>query len=461
MVKPSNRLIGEGPVKTGFFESFASVYYLSQERAMNEKKSQTNVSPQETCSPDDPPLIREINDLKLKLALQDEELRKTSVELGLSQKRFRELYRLAPTGCLFIDSDGRIQDINRAGRQILGRHASHMVRQPFEGFVIEEDRDRFRALISRIPSGGYFENEKVRVSSSENGIVSIRLSGLPLPANDGNNQASLLLTFTGISRPDPEKHETPDPHVPFCSSAENCPAGSPEQSDQQDDPGIGTCMCIAREKLRQLSYKSITVLENEKKMVAREIHDDLGGSLAAVKFLLEDAAFKNGNNDDITETLDKSIANIQKIIKKTKRLSANLRPTILDDLGLKATIQSFCRQLRSAHPGISFFMSINMDEESFEESQKIVIYRIIQEAVVNAVKHSGADTIWLSLSQENDRMRLEINDNGHGVEMKNAGYRLTGIKEKTEICGGAFSLKSSENEGTRLLVTLPAYSVSI
>ena len=428
---------------------------------MDEKKCQTDVSPRETFSPDEPPLIREINKLKLKLALQDEQLRKASVELGLSQKRFRELYRLAPTGCLFLDSDGRIQDLNKAARQILGKHATRMIRQPFEGFVIEEDRDRFKALINRIPSGGCFENEAIRVSSSKNDIVSIRLSGLPLLANDGNKQASLLLTFTGIASPDPKTHEPPDPQVRFCPSTENCPAGSPEQSDQQNDPGIGTCTCIAREKLRRLSHKSITVLENEKKMVAKEIHDDLGGSLAAVKFLLEDAAFKNGNNDDIAETLDKSIANIQKIIKKTKRLSANLRPTILDDLGLKATIQSFCRQLRSAHPGISFVISINMDEESFEESQKIVIYRIIQEAVVNAAKHSGADTIWLSLVQEADWMRLEINANGYGIEMKNAGYGLTGIKEKTEIFGGAFSLKSSENEGTRLLVTLPVYSVSI
>lgn len=435
---------------------------------MDEKKYQTDASPRGDFSggfpgdsPNDPPLIREINHLMLKVALQDEQLRKTRVELGLSQKRFRELYRLAPTGYLFLDSAGRIQDINMAGMHILEQPVTALLGKPLEGFVIEEDRTRFRALISRIQSGECFRNEAIRISLSESSMVSIRLSGQPLSFNDGDKdgdkQASLLLAFTGIASPDPEQQEPRLSHYPSCMTAENCPVENFEHHDPQDSPGSGSCMCIAREKLRRLSHKSMTMLENERKMIAKEIHDDLGGSLAAIKFLLEDMASRNGNNNDIAESLNKSVAHIQKTIKKTKRLSADLRPTMLDDLGLKATVQWFCRTLRSAHPGISFIISINMDEGGIEEFQKIVIYRIIQEAMVNAVKHSGADTIWLTLSQKSDRAELEINDNGYGVEMKNAGYGLTGIKEKTEICGGAFSLKSSESEGTRLRVTLPAH----
>ena len=248
-------------------------------------------------------------------------------------------------------------------------------------------------------------------------------------------------------------------------TAISCSDCVPEANRINGNTGnTGSCICAPREKLRRLSRKTMAVLENDRKIMAREIHDIMGGSLAAIKFRIEDILSKNGDNMEIAEPLSKTVEDIQETIKKTKFISAGLRPTILDELGLEATIKWYCRQFKDTAPEVAFVIAIDIDEASVDEPQKIVLYRIIAEAMTNAVKHSGADTIWLTLRQIDTRIDLEIQDNGCGFAtddpaskqlFENAGYGLTGIKEKTEICGGLFSIESEKNRGTRLYVSLP------
>lgn len=232
----------------------------------------------------------------------------------------------------------------------------------------------------------------------------------------------------------------------------------------QNEVGDMPSRCIAQEKLRYFSHKTMETLENERKLVAREIHDELGGSLAAIKFLLEDILSRNGDNREIAEPLRHTVRCIKDTIKKTRRISAGLRPVMLDDLGLKATIRWCCGKLKQSFPQITLIVEVDINESIIDDSQKILIYRIIQEAMTNAATHGGADTIWLSLTQSNERLELEITDNGCGFDTgrilsgkyrNGNGYGLTGIKAKTEICGGVFCINSLENKGTDLRITLP------
>ncbi len=233
---------------------------------------------------------------------------------------------------------------------------------------------------------------------------------------------------------------------------------------RKTENGESSGLCSAQEKLRHFSHKTLEILENERKRIAMEIHDGLGGSLAAIKFLLEDILSRNGDNAEIAEPLHQTVQYIKDTIKKTKSISAGLRPIMLDDLGLKSTIRWCCSKLKKSFPEITLILEINIDESMIDDSQKILIYRIIQEAMTNAAKHGGADTIWLSLNQSNERLELEITDNGCGFDTGRVlsdkyrdgnGYGLCGIKAKTEICGGAFCINSLENKGTALRITLP------
>jgi signal transduction histidine kinase len=242
--------------------------------------------------------------------------------------------------------------------------------------------------------------------------------------------------------------------------------------DETDDsqcwsPDAGPCKFLGNcsKTVRLLSHETMALLENERKKIAKDIHDSLGGSLAAIKFLMEDILSENWDHPKIAQPLNETIKHIQDAIKQTKRLSAELRPTILDDLGLDATIKGFCRNLRGSFSNISFMIEIRLNEEAIDDSLKIFIYRIIQEAMTNAVTHSGGNCIWMSLVQTSSEIGIEVKDNGCGFEISKItagpfpvdgfGHGLRGVREKAEICGGSFFIKSLKEQGTCLTVCLP------
>ena len=386
------------------------------------------------------------------------------------EKPYRSLHEEDKPGLigqLFLDIHGRIIDINLAGTEILGMCGMRINQRKLRDYVMPEDRVRFEILLNQLFSGCAFPaSENIRICMPAGKTIPIRISGLLLKESDRKNPDTLLLTFFVI--PESEfgsaatgnilTHFKSDENVSTPLSGSGTRAMSPHASHGHER----RTNC---EQLRQLSHRAMAILENERKIIAREIHDSLGGSLAAIKFRLEEILSKNRGDLELSDSLEKTVEYLQDTIKKTKRISAGLRPTMLDDLGLKATIRWSCRKLRESCPDISFFITINIDEKAIDESLKIVIYRIIQEAMANAMRHSEADTIWLCLTQSTGRIDLEVKDNGRGFVPDNCvsspkclettGYGLTEIKEKTEICGGTFFLKSYENEGTLLYVSLP------
>jgi signal transduction histidine kinase len=174
---------------------------------------------------------------------------------------------------------------------------------------------------------------------------------------------------------------------------------------------------------------------------------------------------RSQNKGRLDESLDQEIAYLLATIKETKRISANLRPTTLDDLGLLATIEWYIRQFKHLYGDIQIDYANEISEQDIPEDMKIIIYRIIQEGLTNAEKHSDADTIRLSLeTTENYRaISLSIEDNGRGFEVDEilsnkdplSGYGLTAMLERCEIIGGSFHVSSRLNHGTTITALLP------
>ncbi len=219
----------------------------------------------------------------------------------------------------------------------------------------------------------------------------------------------------------------------------------------------------SRRHLRELSRKSIEALENDRRTTAKELHDSVGGSLAAIKFRLEGIAEEIAQKPQkATASLDETIAYLQAVIKETKQISANLRPTILDDLGLLSTITWYTRQFSKLFSTIQLTSQIEVREEDIPDTLKIVIYRVLQESLHNAAKHSAATEIYIGLKSESDRIVLEIADNGRGFDVQKtlgrqdsmSGYGLASIRERAEIVGGSLAIDSSPGKGTRIRMVL-------
>ena len=222
-------------------------------------------------------------------------------------------------------------------------------------------------------------------------------------------------------------------------------------------------------QLHQLSRKSLEALEADRRSVARELHDSIGGSLAAIKFGLEEAAEQTAKKP-ICEAvgLEALVGHLADTIKETKRISANLRPLMLDDLGMLATIDWYTRQFNQRYGDIRLIRQIDLEEHDVPEEYKIVVFRVMQEAVTNAARHSRADTICIRLKKATARIELDVEDNGCGFNLTEifsredrfSGFGLKSMQERAEICGGVLDFHTQPGEGTCVRLILPVTAKS-
>jgi signal transduction histidine kinase len=226
----------------------------------------------------------------------------------------------------------------------------------------------------------------------------------------------------------------------------------------------------AQLRIRELSRKSIEALESERLSISRELHDSICSSLAAIKLFLENSFEKEPEWSNSNKELCKKIVlNLANTIKETRRISANLRPHTLDDLGILGTIEWHCRQIKEHIKNIEIIKKIDISEDHIPDPLKIIIYRILQEALNNAAKHSHADKITILLAINGPDLIFEIEDNGCGFDPHKlskkrkplSGFGMLNMRERAEICGGSFSLYSQPGEGTRIRVTFPLYNENI
>jgi len=154
---------------------------------------------------------------------------------------------------------------------------------------------------------------------------------------------------------------------------------------------------------------------------------------------------------------------VQNGIEEVRRISTDLRPSILDDLGILATITWFCREFQTIYWGLSIERQINIQENEVPDPLKIVMFRVLQEALNNIAKHSKADLVRLYLKKTDGMIELAIEDNGLGFDLKDAlsvesskrGFGLAGMRERTELSGGSFAIQSIRGEGTTIRATWP------
>ena len=182
----------------------------------------------------------------------------------------------------------------------------------------------------------------------------------------------------------------------------------------------------SEKRFQTLSAKLVEAQENERKRVAQELHDSIGSSLTAVKYALESKLdhMKNPHSSPNGISLEQIISIVRDTIEETRRISANLRPSILDDVGILKTVDWICRKFQEVYPRIRIRKQIACKENDVPEPLKIVICRVLQEALNNASKHSGAKSIEISMKKTQGGLELKIKDDGRGFDMPAAHTTL-------------------------------------
>lgn len=216
-------------------------------------------------------------------------------------------------------------------------------------------------------------------------------------------------------------------------------------------------------RLHHLSSQLIAVQEAERKRIAREIHDGIGQSLSAVKFRIESILQQKGRWREKDKSLQELVPLIRGCIDESRRVQMDLRPSIIDDLGILPTIRWFCREFEKTYIGLHVEKHLNVQEQEVPDALKIVLFRILQEALNNVAKHSEATRVDLYLGKAHDFVELIFQDNGAGFDLREVlsrsglerGLGLASMRERAELSGGAFTIDSLKGKGTRIRAAWP------
>jgi len=223
---------------------------------------------------------------------------------------------------------------------------------------------------------------------------------------------------------------------------------------------------ITQNELLRLSAQHMTIQENERRRIASDLHDGLGQSLGLVISSLENMAelLSRGEPEKAAECLQRLNPKVRDTLDELRSIAMNLRPATLDSLGILATLSWHLREIEAACPGITMERRFEVDESDVPNCLRTPIFRILQEAGSNAIRHGGADRVTVRLSRVQGVLELSIEDNGKGFESRSAtgrnrlnrGIGLQSMRERAELSCGIFEISSAPGKGTRVCVKWPA-----
>jgi PAS domain S-box-containing protein len=387
--------------------------------------------------------------------------RRAEEALRESEERLRTFAEATFEG-IVISEEGRILDCNEQFARMTGYDHSELVGKPVGLLIFSEDR---HLVLDNIIAGRESVTE-YRVLRKDGTIGVVETHGKTMQPEGQGRRYTAIRDITERKRAEEALRRSRDElEMRVQERTEELRAINEElKTENEERLKIEIELRESENHLRQLSAALLSAQERERKRIAQEVHDSMGASLAATKFKVEAALTEMGDDSPQTRVaLESIIPIIQATIEEARRIQMSLRPSILDDLGILATINWFCRQYESIYPSIRIEKEIDIQEHEVPDSLRIVIYRVLQEAMNNIAKHSKTPVVLLFLKKTDPAIQLVIRDSGQGFDLAEAqsrkdtprGLGLDSMRERVELSGGSFSIESRKGAGTVIRAMWP------
>jgi two-component system, NarL family, sensor histidine kinase UhpB len=234
--------------------------------------------------------------------------------------------------------------------------------------------------------------------------------------------------------------------------------------DISDRKRAEQAMIESREQLRRLSAYLQQAREEERTVIAREVHDELGQSLTALKMDLAnmEELLQQNTQGDVLPRLSERIRSMSDLISATvltvRKISTQLRPVLLDSLGLVPAIEWQIEEFQN-RTGIHCTSRVFPEEFDVERERSTAVFRILQEAMTNVARHAQATEMHISLELDHDRLILGVNDNGRGISdhelNQTKSFGLLGMRERALMFGGDLSISGEPGKGTTITLSIP------
>jgi PAS domain S-box-containing protein len=403
-------------------------------------------------------IVHELQVHQEELEAQNEELRETQQLLEASRDRYADLYDFAPIGYATLDEKGHIREINLTGATILGQERSRLLETLFSVAVVKGDLSVFHGHLRQCQQGSGPVTTELTLAAHGHDPVPVQLHSVP------------ILDLIGQTT----MYRTAITDITIRRQAENVLRLAHDQLEgrvlERTAELAGAVANLRREVsereraehlLRELSVRLLQTQDQERRRIARELHDSTGQKLAALAMNLS-LIGKSGKTLDARgrEMLAESLALLDQSASEIRTLSYLLHPPLLDERGLAAAVRWFTEGFNQ-RSGVQVKLKVPTELQRLPEEIEIALFRIVQEGLTNIHRHSGSSTATIRLTVDQNHVQLEVQDAGKGLPRSRAdghvdamGVGITGMRERVKQLGGRMKIESSPR-GTTVSVTLP------
>jgi PAS domain S-box-containing protein len=415
-------------------------------------------------------LLHEVQVHQVELEMQNAELQGARDEMEVMLEKFTDLYDFAPVGYFSVDDQGVIREVNLTGAALLGVERSRLINRCLPRFVTSTSRPTFLAFLEKV----FAEPGKQVCEASL-----LSEGGTPFWADlqatpAGSLRSEQKCCRVAVSDITPLKRaEGAQRRVEALDAAnrelkeEIVRRKTLEKALKKSERYSRRLLAESvqlQKQLRHLSRQILDAQEEERKRISRELHDEIAQVLAGVNLHL--AALKKEAAPH-SQALKRKITQAQRLLEKSvdvvHRFARQLRPAVLDDLGLIPALRSYVRDL-AKQTGLSIqFKSFTQGRtEHLDSATRTVLYRVAQEALVNVAKHARASLVTVRIRRLPRMIRMEVKDNGKSFEVQSVlsakrhkGLGLLGMRERVEMVGGRFAVESAPGRGTTIRAEIP------
>jgi PAS domain S-box-containing protein len=372
----------------------------------------------------------ELAQTNLELKHEIAERRQKEDQLGASEARFRSLVQTAGSIIILLCPDGRILEFNQEAERLSGwpRHE-----------VLEVE-----AIPLLIPEG---EQDRAK-ENLRKGLAGELIRGLEMPARmrDGSERLfrwNLNAIYEAAGKP-----------------AGLIMVGDDITERKQNEIALQE----SEEKLRALTAQLMTATEQERQRISMELHDELGQALMYLKFqlgLLAQKLAERGGTKFLEADCSSLLDYVDGIIEKVRRLSQDLSPSVLEELGITSAVRYLLEEFSEHHPIRIAQAEIDEIDDLFSKQAQIHIFRVIQESLTNIFRHACASRISVIVKNEWDRVYIAVEDNGDGFDLQQVlslerkGIGIAAMQERMRIIGGTLDIWTQEGSGTRIIANIP------
>jgi len=440
----------------------------AEARLSEQRKGPRSHAGEEKSEADTQRLFHELQVHQIELEMQNAELQNARNELERTLEKYTDLYDFAPVGYFSLDESGVILEANLTSAVLLGVARSRLVNRRLLLFMSSTSRPVFLAFLEKVFTGPEKRDCEALLLKEGGGTfwasfqatsaVSLKETGKwcrvafgDISARKQVEEAQRRMEALGVAN---EKLRL---EIVRRQTVEESLKRSEEHTRKLLDQSQHM-----QEQLRRLSRQILSAQEEERKQISRELHDVIAQTLTGINVRL--AALKKEAAIN-TNTLDRNIARTQRLVEKSvevvHQFARELRPAVLDDLGLIPALHSFMKSF-TARTGVRTHLTAFAEVEKLDIARRTVLYRVAQEALTNVARHAKASRAEVSIQKLDGAARMEIKDDGKSFQVErilhdngNKRLGLLGMRERVEMVGGAFAVESAPGQGTTVRVEMP------